>query len=97
MLESAFKKYAIQAIQDKFVELDLDFIHTKPYNRSMPDLVILAAPFWAALEFKTSKQAPSRPNQDYHINRLNKKGYASFVFPENLEEVLYELEGVFSS
>ena len=98
MLESEFKNLVKNSIRDRFPNLDLDFIDTNSYNfRSMADLIILGPFVWAALEFKRSEDAPHQPNQDYHISRLNKKGYATFVFPENLEEVLDELENLFSS
>lgn len=95
MLESDFKKQAKNAILYKFSNLDLDFI--EPSDRSMPDLFIIGPQVWAALEFKRSEDAPHRPNQGYHISRLNKKGYARFVFPENLREVVNDLEVLFLS
>lgn len=97
MLESEFKKHTIQRIKDRLPSLDLDFIKTKPFNRSMPDTFVIGPWNWAALEFKRSELAAQQANQDYHIERLNRKGYASFVFPENVEEVLDDLEAVFSS
>jgi hypothetical protein len=97
MLESEFKKQAKERIIERFPYLDLDFINTKPFNRSMPDTFVIGPWTWAALEFKRSELAAQQANQDYHIERLNRKGYASFVFPENLEEVLNDLETVFAS
>ncbi len=97
MLESEFKKRTIQRIKDRLPSLDLDFINTKPFNRSMPDTFVIGPWCWAALEFKRSEDADQQANQDYHIERLNRKGYARFVFPENVEEVLDDLEAVFSS
>jgi hypothetical protein len=96
MLESKFKTYAKDRIRNRFLELDLDFVEPM-FDRSMPDLYILGPKVWAALEFKRSEDAPHRPNQDYHIARLAMKGYASFVYPENLEVVLDELEILFTS
>ena len=95
MLESKFKKQTIERIKDRFPSLDLDFI--TPLSRSMPDTFIIAPHVWAALEFKRSEISPHRPNQDYHILRLNRKGYATFVYPENVEEVLDDLEVLFLS
>ena len=95
MLERQFKRRAIQDIKDRLPEVDLDFIESD--NRSMPDIYILGPVIWAALEFKTSEKASRRPNQEWHIHRLNAKGYARFVYPENLEEVLDELERLFTS
>ncbi len=98
MLESEFKNQVKNRIRDRFPNLDLDYIDTNSYNfRSMTDLVVLGPVVWAALEFKRSEDAPHRPNQDYHIKRLRKKGYATFVYPENLEEVLDDLEILFLS
>jgi hypothetical protein len=95
MLESTFKKQFKQRVIDRFPELDLDFV--TPVSRFMPDMIILGPTIWAALEFKRSESSPHRPNQHYHISRLNKKGFARFVFPENEEEVFHELEILFSS
>ena len=96
MLESEFKVRVKNRIQDRFPNLDLDFIDYNGYNRSMPDTFVIGPHVWAALEYKRSEDASHRPNQEYHISRLNKKGYATFVCPENLEEVLDELEVLFT-
>ena len=95
MLESDFKKYAKRKIATRIP--GIDFIDTKPFSRSMPDTFVIGPKVWAALEWKQSKNAPHRPNQDHHIERLNEQGFARFVFPENLEEVLDELEVLFLS
>ena len=64
-------------------------IKTDPtYNQGFPDLLIFYGDRWAALECKCSKNAKHRPNQDYHIERLNAMSFAAFVYPENKEEVL---------
>ncbi len=97
MLESTFKKEFINRIKARLIGVDLDFINTKPYNRSTADLIILGIDVWAALDFKTSKKAKRQPNQKYHIDRMNRKGYASFVYPSNAEGVLDDLERLFIS
>lgn len=97
MLESEFKRRAIQEIQERFSHLDLDFIEPKIHNRSLPDVVILGPIKWAVLEFKRNQYESKRPNQEFHISRLNEKGYATFVYPENLEGVLGDLEELFTS
>lgn len=94
MLESTFKRNFKEKVLLLFSDLDIDFI--EPKSRSMPDLFIIAPFAWAAIEFKRSDLSPHRPNQDYHINRLHRKGFAMFCFPENEEEVLNELEKLFS-
>ena len=99
MLESAFKKMFIQQLQNRMLSfgLELDIIKVEPPPRSFPDILVLGPRYWAALEFKREDTSSHQPNQDYHVRRLNAKGYSSFVHPDNAEEVLYELERLFTT
>jgi len=63
--------------------------------QGVPDLTVLYEDKWAALEVKRSQGASHRPNQNYYIDKMSKMSYASFVSPENIEEVFEELEEVF--
>ncbi len=62
------------------------------YIQGIPDIIILYNNKWAALEVKKSATAPHRPNQDYYVDLMNKMSFASFIYPENKEDVLYELQ-----
>lgn len=65
------------------------------HKQGIPDLLVLWGKQWAALECKRSANAHHQPNQEYYINRMNNMSFAKFIFPENKEDILYELEQTF--
>lgn len=62
------------------------------YIQGMPDLTILYEDRWATLECKKSLNATHRPNQDDYVEKMNKMSFSAFIYPENKEEVLNELQ-----
>lgn len=62
------------------------------YMQGFPDLLMLYGDRWAAFEVKASKKARHRPNQEYYIMVLNDMSYATFVYPQNKEVFLHELQ-----
>lgn len=91
MHENKFQADLIKKIKNMFpgcyvLKTDANYI------QGFPDLLILYNGSWAALECKKSASASYRPNQEYYVSSLNNMSYASFIFPENEEEVLHELQ-----
>lgn len=64
-------------------------------HQGIPDLLILWRDKWAMLECKRWCSASKRPNQDIWVNHYDKMSFARFVNPQNVEEVLDELQQAF--
>lgn len=65
--------------------------------QGIPDLMVSNKGKVAYLECKRSADAPHRPNQDYYVNYINENdGFARFIYPENKEDVLNEMEEFFN-
>lgn len=65
------------------------------YLQGFPDLTLLYEDRWAVLETKKETNADRQVNQDYYVNLLNHMSYSDFVFPENEERILHDLQQTF--
>ena len=63
--------------------------------QGVPDILILFLNTWAMLEVKMNDDSSIQPNQEYYIDLLNDMSFASFIRPENEEDVLYALQQSF--
>lgn len=62
------------------------------YIQGIPDLTVLYKDKWATLECKKSSLAKHQPNQDHYVETMNNMSFSAFIFPENKQEVLNELQ-----
>ena len=94
--EAVYQSKLVKRIKDRFPGSIV--MKTDPNQRQgMPDLLVLHKNKWASLEVKKSKDAKKRPNQEYYVEKLNDMSFASFICPENEEEVLNAMERSFES
>lgn len=94
MLENEFQSKLIKELKKIFPGCMV--IKNDPnYIQGIPDILVLYNNRWAALECKKSKGANRQPNQQYYVDKMNNMSFASFIFPENKEEVLNELQRSF--
>lgn len=90
-LESDFKHDLIDILKSKYP--GAIFLKNDPtYRRGVPDLIMLYKDKWAMFETKRGSKSTHRPGQDYNVDILDKMSFARFVYPENMEDVLNELE-----
>lgn len=95
-LESQFQRSLIKKLKSLFKGCFVTKLDSS-YTQGVPDLLILFGSKWATLECKRSANAKHRPNQDYYVNMMNQMSFSRFIYPENEEEVLNELERAFKA
>ena len=96
MLERQFQAKLIKELKKRFpgcIVMKSD----SGYLQGIPDLLILFNDRWAALECKQSTGARKQPNQEYYVNKMNEMSFSRFIYPENKEEVINDLQQTFQS
>lgn len=96
MLESGFQTRLIQELKKRFNGC-IVMKNDPSYIQGIPDLLVLYKNKWAALECKKNAAAKKRPNQEYYVDLMNRMSFSKFIYPENKEEVLHELQQSFES
>ena len=93
-VEGDFQASLIKELEDRFPGC-IVMKNDPNYIQGIPDLLVLYGDKWAALECKRSAKEKPRPNQPYYVKTMNDMSYASFIFPENKEEVLNAIQSTF--
>ncbi len=71
-------------------------VETDPdYLDGIPDLIVMWKTYWAALECKATSTSSRTANQVYYINLMSRMSFAAFIYPENMENVLSDLQQTF--
>jgi hypothetical protein len=96
-LESTFEEKLIKRLETMFpgcVILKLDAGN----RQGIPDRLILWGDHWAILEVKRGpdEAAKPEPNQEFYVDMFNEMSFSAFIYPENMEEVLHEIQRAFS-
>lgn len=92
-LESGFQDRLIDDLEAMFPGC---LILKQDALQGIPDLLVLYRDRWFSLECKQFAGAKRQPNQEYYVELMNEMSFSRFIFPENKEEVLRELEQTFS-
>ena len=96
MLESQFDTKLIKELKQRFPGCII-LKNDANYLQGVPDRIILWNDKWATLETKKTKNASRQPNQEYYVNKMNSMSFSAFIYPENMEVVLDELQQTFES
>lgn len=94
MRESKFQGELIKDLRKMFPRCII-LKNDSGYLQGVPDLIILYGNKWAMLEVKASATADTQPNQGYYVSLLDRMSFAAFIFPENREKVLDDLQRAF--
>lgn len=71
------------------------FVRKPDIQQGWPDLLIIFENKWAMLEVKPYAGAAQQPNQDIWVAHFDNMSFAAFIYPENEEEVLHDLQQAF--
>jgi hypothetical protein len=93
-LESKFQKEFIDTVKLRYPG-SIALKNDSSYIQGFPDWTILYKDKWAVLEMKKDRGARKQPNQEYYVEKLDRMSFSRFVYPENAEEVLDDLDTLF--
>ena len=91
MRESEFQASLIRELKSRFPGC-IVLKNDANYIQGFPDLLLLVEDKWFALEVKATRRSSVQPNQEYYIDILDQMSFATFIYPDNKEEVIHEIQ-----
>ena len=91
MTESQYQTKLIKKLRDRLPGCVI-LKNDPSWLQGVPDILVLYNQRWAALEIKLSHDSSFQPNQQYYIDLFGEMSYASFINPQNEEDVLNDLQ-----
>jgi hypothetical protein len=95
--KSGYKVKLKKTLHDMFPGIIIQDQDPNVIHPGIPDLMLLHNGRWAMLEVKAAADSDKQENQDYWVDFYNARSFASFIYPENEEEVLHALQGALAS
>lgn len=92
---SGFKAHLIKELDRRFPGCVVFHLDPNSIHQGVPDMLILYKTKWAMLETKGGPNSKRQPNQGFFVNFYNELSFASFIYPENEEDVLNDLQQAF--
>lgn len=93
-LESEFQAELIKELKALYPG-SLILKNDSALRQGIPDLVVLYKNKWVMLEVKAYEKAAHQPNQDWYIEMCDDMSFAAFIYPENKERILDEIQKTF--
>ena len=94
MREGRYQKRIIERVEELLPGCVI--IKNDPtYLQGILDLTIFWEDRWGMLEVKTSEKAAVQPNQEYYVDKMHQMSFAAFIYPENEDVVLHDLQSAF--
>lgn len=91
-LESGFQDKLVQDLKNIFAGC---MVFKMDQIQGIPDLLVLYRDTWFSLECKKTANSKRRPNQEYYVGLMNDMSFSRFIYPENKDEVLHDLQQKF--
>mgnify|MGYP006264122423 CR=1 FL=1 len=96
MRENQYQTKLIQTLYRRFPGAFI-LKNDSGYVQGIPDILILYNDRWAMLEVKRSANSPVSPNQKHYVGYFNDMSFAAFIYPENEDLILDDLQYAFSA